>query len=120
MTSPADDQLEQLRGVEHADVYKNGLRAATLSRTASGVEFQYVAEWIDGGLPPVATTLPVRSEPVLRPAGALPSYFAGLLPEGRRLGALRRAVKTSADDELSLLLPLVPTRSATCRSCRPA
>ena len=27
-----------------------------------------------------------------------------LLPEGRRLGALRRAVKTSADDELSLLL----------------
>jgi serine/threonine-protein kinase HipA len=52
----------------------------------------------------VATTLPLGREPVLRPSGALPSYFAGLLPEGRRLGALRRAVKTSADDELSLLL----------------
>ena len=56
------------------------------------------------GAPPVATTLPVTSEPLVRPAGALPSYFAGLLPEGRRLGALRRAIKTSADDELSLLL----------------
>jgi serine/threonine-protein kinase HipA len=104
MTSPANDGLEQLRGVEQADVYKSGLRAATLSRTASGVEFQYLAEWIDRDRPSVATTLPVRSAPVLRPAGALPSYFAGLLPEGRRLGALRRAVKTSADDELSLLL----------------
>jgi len=36
--------------------------------------------------------------------GAVPPYFAGLLPEGRRLSALRRAVKTSADDDLSLLL----------------
>lgn len=34
----------------------------------------------------------------------MPSYFAGLLPEGRRLDVLRRAVKTSADDGLSLLL----------------
>lgn len=38
------------------------------------------------------------------PAGAVPPFFAGLLPEGRRLTALRGAVKTSADDELSLLL----------------
>lgn len=104
MTSAADDRLEQLREVERADVYKRGDRAATLTRTADGVEFRYLDDWIAAGGPAVATTLPVRAEPVLRPAGALPSYFAGLLPEGRRLGALRRAVKTSADDELSLLL----------------
>jgi serine/threonine-protein kinase HipA len=36
--------------------------------------------------------------------GALPPFFSGLLPEGRRLTALRGAVKTSADDELTLLL----------------
>jgi serine/threonine-protein kinase HipA len=41
---------------------------------------------------------------VSRPGGALPAFFTGLLPEGRRLSALRRLVKTSADDELSLLL----------------
>lgn len=34
----------------------------------------------------------------------MPAFFAGLLPEGRRLSALRRAVKISADDELGLLL----------------
>ncbi len=104
MSSPADDSLEQLRDVERADVYKSGDRAATLARTEDGLEFRYLDDWIAAGRPEVATTLPVRGEPVLRPAGALPSYFAGLLPEGRRLGALRRAVKTSADDELSLLL----------------
>jgi serine/threonine-protein kinase HipA len=104
MTAPSDGDLEQLRAVEQADVYKAGRPAATLTRTPAGIEFRYRPEWGDAGGAPVATTLPVRSEPVIRPAGAVPAYFAGLLPEGRRLGALRRAVKTSADDELSLLL----------------
>jgi serine/threonine-protein kinase HipA len=104
MTVPTDQDLEQLRAVEQADVDKAGQRAAVLTRTVDGVEFRYVSEWAKGNGAPVASTLPVRPEPVLRAGGALPSYFAGLLPEGRRLGALRRAVKTSADDELSLLL----------------
>ena len=103
MTTP-DEDLEQLRTVEQADVYKAGQRAATLTRAEAGVEFRYLDDWIAHGGPPVATTLPVTAEPVARPGGALPAYFAGLLPEGRRLGALRRAVKTSADDEFSLLL----------------
>jgi serine/threonine-protein kinase HipA len=41
---------------------------------------------------------------VLSSAGAAPPYFTGLLPEGRRLNALRRSIKTSADDDLSLLI----------------
>ena len=32
--------------------------------------------------------LPVTLTAVLRPGGALPAYFTGLLPEGHRLGAL--------------------------------
>jgi serine/threonine-protein kinase HipA len=104
MTQPDDHDLEQLRTVDEADVFKAGRHAATLIRTQNGIEFQYLDDWIRSGAPPVATTLPVTPEPVVRSGGALPSYFAGLLPEGRRLGALRRAVKTSADDELSLLL----------------
>jgi hypothetical protein len=55
-------------------------------------------------LPRDAAGLPTTADPVPRRGGALPAFFTGLLPEGRRLGALRRAVKTSADDELSLLL----------------
>src|SRR6266536_3792653 len=104
MTQPGDDDLDQLRTVDRADVFKAGRRAATLTRTEGGVEFRYLDGWISDGGPAVATTLPVVAEPVRRPGGALPAYFAGLLPEGRRLGALRRAVKTSADDELTLLL----------------
>jgi serine/threonine-protein kinase HipA len=54
----------------------------------------------------VATTLPLTEQPTQAVGGAVPPFFAGLLPEGRRLSALRRAVKTSADDELSLLLAI--------------
>lgn len=102
--APPDDDLPGLRAVPAADVYKAGRRAATLTRTDGGVEFRYRPAWLTGRGQAVASTLPVGAGPVLRPGGALPAYFAGLLPEGRRLGALRRAVKTSADDELSLLL----------------
>lgn len=52
----------------------------------------------------VATTLPLTRGATLTPAGAVPPFFAGLLPEGRRLTALRRRIKASADDELSLLV----------------
>jgi serine/threonine-protein kinase HipA len=104
MTAPPDDSLEGLRTIDEADVFKAGRHAGTLIRNRNGIEFRYLDTWVEAGGPPVATTLPVTSEPVVRAGGALPAYFTGLLPEGRRLGALRRAVKTSADDELSLLL----------------
>lgn len=90
--------------VERAAVYKAGELAGHLTRTPAGVEFGYTSEWIANAGRPVATTLPVTPDPVRSVGGATPAYFAGLLPEGRRLTALRRAVKTSADDELSLLL----------------
>lgn len=93
MTSPLDVQV--------ADVWKNDLRAARLERSPAGVRFRYEPDYAG---PPVATTLPVSEEVVLSPGSSLPAYFTGLLPEGRRLGALRRSIKTSADDELSLLL----------------
>lgn len=103
MTTP-DADLESLRLLPSADVYKAGRLAATLNRTTNGVEFRYGQDWLTTGGPAVASTLPVGREPTTRPNGALPAFFTGLLPEGRRLGALRRAVKTSADDELTLLL----------------
>jgi serine/threonine-protein kinase HipA len=40
------------------------------------------------------------------PSGALPAFFAGLLPEGHRLTVLKDAVKTSLADELTLLLAI--------------
>jgi serine/threonine-protein kinase HipA len=93
--------LDELRDVQVADVRKQGVVAATLTRTPQGVVFAYEPTY-DGAA--VATTLPRPSESLLTPAGALPAFFTGLLPEGRRLTWLRRAVKTSADDDLTLLL----------------
>jgi serine/threonine-protein kinase HipA len=89
---------------EMASVYKGDTLAAYLTRKDGGTEFSYTAEYLRSGGAPVASTLPKIEVPVFTPAGAVPPFFAGLLPEGRRLSALRRALKTSADDELSLLI----------------
>ncbi|MEX2610465.1 MAG: HipA domain-containing protein [Gemmatimonadota bacterium] len=98
---PPDD----LREVEHASVFKQGLLAGSLRRRPDAVVFAYEDEYVASGEMPVASTLPLSRDPVVTHApGALPPFFSGLLPEGRRLTALRLAVKTSADDELTLLL----------------
>ncbi|MBA3340106.1 MAG: HipA domain-containing protein [Geodermatophilaceae bacterium] len=104
MTSDPRDVLEDLKFVQTADVYKSGLHAGRLRRHEGGVEFSYLPDYRESGGPSVATTLPVDGLLWWRGNGAVPAFFAGLLPEGRRLTALRRSVKTSADDELTLLL----------------
>lgn len=82
-----------------ADVYKGEVLAATLQRVGEGTRFSYLADYVG---PAVATTLRV-GEDVTIAGAAVPPFFAGLLPEGRRLTAVRRAIKASADDDLSLL-----------------
>ncbi|GAB3547402.1 type II toxin-antitoxin system HipA family toxin [Arthrobacter tumbae] len=96
--------FEDVKGQRQADVYKRGVLAARLERYESGTRFSYLPEYLVVGGPAVAASLPLSSEDVIRTSGAVPPFFAGLLPEGRRLSLLRRAVKTSMDDELSLLL----------------
>jgi serine/threonine-protein kinase HipA len=97
--------LDRLRDVEDADVLKRGRKAATLRRRLDAVVFAYDSEYLDEHGAAVATTLPAKPDPVVTHApGALPPFFSGLLPEGRRITALRTAAKTSADDELTLLL----------------
>lgn len=94
---------DRARATRTADVFKAGRLAAQLRRVDGGTEFAYLPGYLRDGIA-VATTLPLSDEPRVTPAGAVPPFFAGLLPEGRRLWNLRRALKTSADDELSLLL----------------
>lgn len=96
--------IDGLRRVEAADVLLDGRAVATLRRTSAGVAFVYTPAHVAAGGRPVATTLPVTDEELVLAAGALPPFFAGLLPEGRRLAAIRTAAKTSVDDELTLLL----------------
>lgn len=97
-------ELLELIAVESADVYKQGILAGTLRRLSDAVEFCYDPHYRAGHGPPIATSLPLSDEPLLTPARSVAPYFAGLLPEGRRLTALRHALKTSADDDYSMLL----------------
>lgn len=93
--------------VTEADVYKAGILAARLTRTPDGVKFIYLDDYLSESSdnhPAIATTLPPSDQAVITLSGAVPPFFAGLLPEGRRLTRLRRRIKTSADDELSLLV----------------
>ena len=100
MRGPGTDDRGHVTPINTAHVYKGGVNAGTLTRRPDGVIFEYIPGYAG---PAVASTLPVDAAPRLTAAGAVPPFFAGLLPEGRRLTALRQAVKTSADDELSLL-----------------
>ena len=98
------ESLQSVRGVRVADVYKAGRRAAQLTRAHGGVVFTYLSEYLETGGRAVATGLPLTDESLATSSGAVPPFFAGLLPEGRRLSSLRRSIKASADDDLSLLL----------------
>lgn len=97
--------LQQLKLVREADDYKSGTLAGRLGRTdKGGVSFAYRNEYVAAGHTPVAFSLILSESVVAANNGALPPFFAGLLPEGHRLTVLKNAAKTSFDDELTLLL----------------
>ncbi|MEY4509146.1 MAG: hypothetical protein RLZZ450_1268 [Pseudomonadota bacterium] len=96
------------RFAESADVFKGRERVGELTRSEHGASFgygdAYVAAHAGDPLRAVAFSLPVRSEPYEVFGTNLHTFFAGLLPEGLRLRALVRSLKTSEDDLFSLLL----------------
>jgi len=87
-------------------VYKKGVFAATLSSQGGSVKFQYDHAYLASAGRPVASTLPLATDPLVLNGGAAPAFFSGLLPEGRRLLAISSRIKTSIDDDLGLLLEI--------------
>ena len=97
--------LAELRAVDEADVYKGDRRAGTLARDGDDVIFAYRDGYLASDRPvDIARTLPCSAEPVVTPAGAVPPFFAGLLPEGVRLRAVALGSRSSEDDHLTLLM----------------
>ncbi len=100
---------QDLREVTEADVYIDELLVAHLTRErGDAVSFDYVDDEAGEGSVrdrSVSWSL-LRSGkyPVVTAGGAVPPFFAGLLPEGVRLGVVTSSTKTSADDHLTLLL----------------
>lgn len=88
-------------------VWRGDERAGTITRTERGSVFVYDEAFLarrapgDGG---IALQLPYATRRFETTGVNLHPFFAGLLPEGLRLRAIVRLVKTSEDDLLSLLV----------------
>jgi serine/threonine-protein kinase HipA len=82
-----------------ADVYVRDVLAATLTRDENATTLRYV----DGDPATIGFAM-APGNVIVSPAGSVPPFFAGLLPEGFRLTALLRRAKLSSDDLFGLLL----------------
>jgi serine/threonine-protein kinase HipA len=110
MTSNPGDH--ELRTVNDADVYLDDDAVASLHRSSGDeISFSYHTPSQQPGQSvrdrSVSWSLPVTAEyPLTTTGGAVPPFFAGLLPEGVRLGVVTSSTKTSTDDHLTLLLAI--------------
>ncbi len=101
-----------LRDVNDADVYLNDEIVASLTRLPGDeIRFAYNSEAQTPGLSArdrsVSWSLLINGNyPLTTTGGAVPPFFAGLLPEGVRLGVVTSSTKTSTDDHLTLLLAI--------------
>lgn len=99
MKSPKKNSLESI------DVFKNEIYVGQLSRTAQGSRFEYSKEILaHPTLSKISYQMRAQSDPLEVTGVNLTPYFAGLLPEGLRLKALVKNLKTSEDDLFSILV----------------
>src|SRR5882672_8448693 len=98
--STTPDGLD-LRTVNDADVYLNEELVASLDRLPKDeIGFSYKDPSLKSGESvrdrSVSWSLPITADyPVITSGGAVPPFFAGLLPEGVRLGVVTSSMKTS-------------------------
>jgi serine/threonine-protein kinase HipA len=101
-----------LRAVVDADVYLDDHLVARLARgSRDTITFDYVDDFDAGdrGIRARSVSwslLRTADYPLTTTGGAVPPFFAGLLPEGVRLGVVTTSTKTSPDDHLTLLLAI--------------
>ena len=92
-----------LKAVGAADVYQGERRVGVLERRGNDTAFVYDPS-VAPGEPGIAFHLPTETRTFVHGGGAIPPFFAGLLPEGARLTALAARAKTSLDDMFTLLV----------------
>ncbi|MNK12092.1 Serine/threonine-protein kinase HipA [compost metagenome] len=86
-------------------IYKDGVFAGALERTAEGCSLVFDQDFRESSKGKGLTyCIPLTQSRMEYRGVGLPAYFAGLLPEGLRLKALVRRLKTSEDDMFSLLV----------------
>jgi len=102
--------LANLRFTESVTVFKAEVVAGTLLRTSHGAKFifdeGFRQEAIKNNHYGLSFELSTNKKVYEITGSNLHPFFAGLLPEGLRLKALRQSLKTSEDDLFTLLLAL--------------
>lgn len=90
------------KAINQLVIYKKDKAMGELNRTSTGCEVHIYKDFIKNSHEHSLSYNLVKQDLKLQGAN-LPPYFAGLLPEGLRLKALIKAIKTSEDDMYSLL-----------------
>ena len=96
--------MTNYRSVEQLEVFRQNERVATLTRRPKGCEFRYEAAFLESAELPIALHLPKTPEPLVTEGILnLPTYFAGLLPEGVMLAAAQKLIGSAKDDLFAVL-----------------
>lgn len=97
-------RLSNPAGIQELEVFKAREAVGKLSRTPGGCLFRYHPAYVQSGAKGIAQHLPCTGQDIeVRGATNLPTYFAGLLPEGVLLDAMVRSRRVSRDDLFGIL-----------------
>lgn len=95
--------MNDFKHINTLTIYKNTDLAGILQRTTQGCELQLSPDFIKNSqIPYFSYCIPNNSPNIIIYGDNLPPFFAGLLPEGRRLNALISKIKTAKDDLFSI------------------
>ncbi len=92
------------KGLNQLRIYRQGSLVGSLRRSHGGCRFEFAKEAVNlQNFTGLSYTMPKRMEPYDVHGVNLHPFFAGLLPEGLRLKALVKNLKTSMDDMFTIL-----------------
>lgn len=95
--------MNNFKDIQVLRIYKGGTFAGILQRTEQGCEFSQDRAFIESSqYDYFSYCIPKSTQKIVIQGDNLPPFFAGLLPEGRRLNALISKIKTAGDDLFSL------------------
>ncbi len=90
--------------VENLAVYRDDDHVANLRRLPKGCEFRYTEAFLNSNQQKIALHLPKKTEGLtVEGIANLPTYFAGLLPEGVMYSAVRQLIGSAPDDLFAIL-----------------
>ncbi|MEW6710036.1 MAG: HipA domain-containing protein [Candidatus Riflebacteria bacterium] len=95
--------MKEAKNIDELRIFKNDTPAGTLKRTKNGCEFIYDEEFLQQSFSPgISFCMPKTRRKYSNNGINLFPFFAGLLPEGLRLKAITKNLKTSEDDLFSI------------------